>query len=122
MRSSTHVHTVSWIMESPRRLPVAVCTAGGHSSPTCNFSPAKRAANYARVEVASGPRRALAVAARTSHVVLRGSCEGSGCPNTYGGMGRKGPDPAMCNKRDGNEMRLPGISERVGSGDADVQR
>ena len=46
----------------------------------------------------------------------------AGWPYTYGGMARKGPDPAMCNKRDGNEMRLLGISESVGSGDADVQR
>jgi len=44
---------------------------------------------------------------------------GSGWPNRYGGMARKVPEPAMCNKRDEYEMVLPGSGESVGSGDAD---
>ena len=43
----------------------------------------------------------------------------AGWPNRYGGMARKGPEPAMCNKRDEYEMVLPRKRRECGSGDAD---
>ena len=46
----------------------------------------------------------------------------AGWPNRYGGMARKGPEPAMCNKRDEYEMVLPRKRRECGSGDADGRR
>ena len=67
-------------------------------------------------EVSESPSLGSPRAAAVMH------CEGSGWPNRYGGMARKVPEPAMCNKRDEYEMVLPRKRRECGSGDADGRR
>ena len=74
------------------------------------------------LSLAAPPLLALHPGQRAVGARRLGGLRAPGWPNRYGGMARKVPEPAMCNKRDEYEMVLPRKRRECGSGDADGRR